>query len=96
MFVSLGRVPASAAWCPACRRAGRDVRREVVTFYKVRGDETFLDRTPAAIGLPPFDVLTARNTRDPARAGRAVGLELTCDAENVLGPLWEGGALEWS
>ena len=29
-------------------------------------------------------------------AGRLVGLELSCDAENVLGPLWDGEALEWS
>jgi hypothetical protein len=62
-----------------------------VTFYKIRGDESFLNRTAAQIGVPPFDVLIARNS-----AGRAIGLELSCDAENVLGPLWAGGALEWS
>jgi adenylyltransferase/sulfurtransferase len=91
MFVSLGKVKAEAAWCPACKRNGRDVRREVVTFYKIRGDESFLNRTAAQIGVPPFDVLIARNS-----GGRAIGLELSCDAENVLGPLWAGGALEWS
>ena len=96
MFVSLGRVPADAAWCPACRRAGRDVRREVVTFYKVRGEESFLDRTPAQIGVPPFDVLIARNPREAGTDGRAIGLELSCDAENVLGPMWEGPGLEWT
>lgn len=91
MFVSLGKVKADAAWCPACKRQGRDVRREVVTFYKIRGDESFLDRTAAQIGVPPFDVLIARG-----KDGRAIGLELSWDAENVLGPLWAGGALEWS
>ncbi len=96
MFQSLGRVRTDAAWCPACRGAGpggQDVRREVVTFYKVRGEEPFLDRTPAQIGVPPFDILIAR---DPARPGRAVGLELSWDAEDVLGPLWDGEALEWA
>jgi molybdopterin/thiamine biosynthesis adenylyltransferase len=118
MFQSLGRVKAEKAWCPACRAAGRDVRREVLTFYKVRGDEPFLDRTPAEIGVPPFDIIMARGpqatnagaagTIAPAGeetsalrraqdcAGRLVGLELSCDAENVLGPLWDGEALEWS
>jgi molybdopterin/thiamine biosynthesis adenylyltransferase len=96
MFVSLGKVSAEAAWCPACRRDGKDVRREVVTFYKVRGDESFLDRSAAAVGVPPFDVLIARNNRDPAMRGRAIGLELSWDAENVLGPLWTGGALDWA
>ena len=87
---------AEAAWCPACKKDGRDVRREVVTFYKIRGDEEFLDRTLAQIGVPPFDVLIARNHRDAGKDGRSIGLELSCDAENVLGPLWDGGNLEWS
>ena len=79
MFTSLGRVAASIAWCPGCP----DVRREVVTFYKVHGDEPFLDRTLAAIGVPPFDIVTARAPRD----GRSIGLELSWDAATVLGPL---------
>jgi adenylyltransferase/sulfurtransferase len=93
MFQSLGRVRAEAAWCPACKSNGQDVRREVVTFYKIRGDEAFLGRTPAQIGVPPFDVLIARAPT------RAVGMELTWDAANVLGTLWEEsaeGALEWA
>jgi molybdopterin/thiamine biosynthesis adenylyltransferase len=93
MFVSLGRVPENAAWCPACRRRGEEVRREVVTFYKVRGDEPFLDRSPAGVGLPPLDIVIARN---PARPGRSIGLELSWDAKDVLGPLWDGEALEWA
>lgn len=94
MFRSLGKVSGDLAWCPSCRRAGRgDVRREVVTFYKIRGDESFLGRTPAAIGVPPLDILIARN---PAHPERSIGMELSWDAENVLGPLWDGEALEWS
>jgi molybdopterin/thiamine biosynthesis adenylyltransferase len=80
MFASLGRVRADAAWCRRCP----DVRREVVTFYKVRGDEAFLDRTLAAIGVPAFDVVVARA---PGADGRSVGLEMAWDAADVLGPL---------
>jgi adenylyltransferase/sulfurtransferase len=93
MFRSLGRVSADLAWCPACRGKGDEARREVVTFYKVRGGEPFLGRTLAGIGVPPFDIVIARNPDDP---GRSVGLELSWDAENVLGPLWDGEALEWA
>jgi adenylyltransferase/sulfurtransferase len=77
MFASLGRVAAQKAVCPDCP----EVRREVVTFFKIRGNETFLDQTLAQIGVPAFDILIAR-TRD-----RAVGLELSADAAAVLGPL---------
>ena len=76
LFVSLGKVTADKAACPAC-----GAKRDVVTFYKVRGTEDFLGRTLAGIGVPPFDVLIART------AERAVGLELTGDAAAVLGPL---------
>lgn len=73
-FMSLGKVPADRALCPHCH----DSRREVVTFYKIRGNETFLDRTLAQIGVPAFDIIIAR-CRD-----RAVGLELAGDAQAVL------------
>jgi adenylyltransferase/sulfurtransferase len=79
LFASLGRVPAEKAWCPRCG----DVRREVVTFFKIRGDESFLGRTIAEIGVPPFDIVIARSPVD----GRSLGLELSWDAVNVLGPL---------
>ena len=82
LFASLGRVPADKAWCPACT----DVRREVVTVYKIRGDEPFLNRTLAQVGVPPFDVVIARSPRE----GRSIGLELSWDATDVLGPLTAG------
>jgi hypothetical protein len=47
----------------------------------VRGDEPFLDRSAAAIGVPPFDILTVR------AGGRAIGLELAGDTADVLGSL---------
>jgi adenylyltransferase/sulfurtransferase len=77
LFASLGRVTADKAICPHCP----GVRREVVTFYKIRGTESFVGQTLAAIGVPPFDIITAR-TRD-----RAIGFELTGDAPDVLGPV---------
>jgi adenylyltransferase/sulfurtransferase len=85
LFASLGKVPAEKAWCPNCP----DVRREVVMFFKVRGNESFLDRTLAQIGVPPFDIVIARS---PARTDRSLGLELSWDATNVLGPLSGGAA----
>ena len=77
LFASLGRVSADKANCPHCP----GVHREVVTFYKIRGNEAFLGKTLAEIGVPPFDILIGR-TRD-----RAIGFELTGDAAAVLGPL---------
>lgn len=77
MFASLGRVSADKAFCPNCDK----VRREVVTFYKIRGNERFLDRPLSELGVPPFDIVIAR-TRD-----RAIGFELAGDAPAVLGQL---------
>ena len=79
LFASLGRISAAAALCPTCP----DARREVATFYKIRGNESFLGMTLAEIGVPPFDIITAR-TRE-----RAIGFELAGDAPHVLGALAE-------
>jgi len=77
MFASLGKVTADQAWCPTCT----DVRRDVVTFHKIRGTEPFVDQTLSSIGVPSFDILIAR------AGARSVGFELTGDAADVLGPL---------
>lgn len=92
MFASLGQVRDDAAWCPDCDR----VRREVVTFYKIRGAEPFLDRTLKEIGVPPYDIIVARSgEQDVGR--RSIGLELSGDAADVLGPLVGGEEeLDWS
>jgi adenylyltransferase/sulfurtransferase len=90
LFVSLGQVKSDKAACPACGTA----RREVITFYKIRGTEAFLDRTLAQIGVPAFDILIARTSE------RAIGLELSDDASAVLGSLAPVAAdtaeLEWT
>lgn len=88
-FVSLGQVKSDKAPCPAC---GAE-RREAVTFYKIGGDEDFLNRPLAEIGVPAFDILIART------ADRAVGFELSLDASAVLGPLAKASKtpdLEWT
>lgn len=87
VFCSLGRVTADRARCPKCESVTRDVR----TFHRIAGDATFLSRTPEQIGMPPFDILTARS------ATRAIGLELTADAPKVLGALWsDESELDWA
>lgn len=87
MFASLGKVGEDAAWCPQCK----DVRREVATFYKIRGDEPFLDRTLKEIGVPAYDIIMARTERGN------LGFELTGDAATVLGSLVAGEEeLNWS
>jgi adenylyltransferase/sulfurtransferase len=92
MFASLGRVSAEKALCPNCP----GIRRDVVTFYKIRGSESFIHRSLAEMGVPPFDIITAR-TR-----GRAVGFELAGDAPAVLGThadaqqcIGDSEGLEW-
>jgi adenylyltransferase/sulfurtransferase len=77
IFASLGKVSGDKAWCPDCD----GVRREVVTFHKIRGGEEFIERPLAAIGVPPFDVVIARDQE------RSIGFELGGDAAAVLGNL---------
>jgi adenylyltransferase/sulfurtransferase len=90
LFLSLGKVKPDKAVCPNCKAP----RREVVTFYKVRGNEAFLEMALGEIGVPAFDVLIART------ADRAIGLELSGDAAEVLGPLHvktaDEAELEWT
>jgi adenylyltransferase/sulfurtransferase len=87
MFASLGKVREAAAWCPDCT----GVRREVNTFYKIRGNEPFLDRTLKDIGIPAMDIVVVRV------GDRSFGLELSGDSQNVLGALVGGQQeLDWS
>jgi len=86
VFRSLGSLKPADARCAHCG----ETNRQVITFNTVRGDENFLDRTLTDIGLPRFDIITARN------AERAIGLELTGDAAAMLGPCFSGSEeLEW-
>jgi len=94
LFASLGTVKADKAACPHCG----EPRRQVKTFHRISGKESFVDRTFLALGVPPFDIITARC------GNRRVGFELSGDAPAVLGALSIRGqllpqgteALEWT
>jgi len=75
-FVSLGKVTEAEAKCPRC---GQDQAPETLLTL---GLDTALDgRTFQEIGVPRFDVVTARNE------GRTVSYLFDGDAEAVLGGL---------
>lgn len=75
VFKSLGALSTQDAVCPNCGHA----EREVMTFHTIVGNESFADRLLSNLGLPRFDILTAR-THD-----RAIGFQVMGDAESVLG-----------
>ena len=85
VFRSLSTLTVADATCPACGNPAC----EVVTFHTIAGDEPYASRTLADLGLPRFDILTART------AEAAVGFELTGDAAAVLGDCHDEG-LEWT
>jgi adenylyltransferase/sulfurtransferase len=85
VFSSLGRVGAERAFCPVCP----GVRRDVITFYRINGNEAFIDRPLSEIGVPPFDIVIVRE------GDRAIGLELAGDAPEALGSLSDSEALQW-
>ena len=83
VFASVTKVKHNDVFCPECA----DTRREVVTFYRLDGEEPFLEKPLSEMGVPAFDILIARGGE------KAIGLELSADAAEVLGPL-VGGAEE--
>jgi adenylyltransferase/sulfurtransferase len=68
----------SAARCPAC-----GVMRQAHSAHTAEGGEPWLDRSLRNLGLPPFEIVTAR------LGLQQIGFELTADREAVLGPLAE-------
>ena len=72
------------AWCPHCK----DVRREVITFHQIKGDESFVNQPLSKIGVPPYDIVIARS------GARSSGFELAGDAPAVLGELFQNDELE--
>jgi hypothetical protein len=54
-FTSLGRVTVAAATCPGC---GELCEPELT--HSLRGDEQYLTKTLAELGLPPYDIITGR------------------------------------
>lgn len=54
-FRSLGKVSLAEARCPDCG----EIRDPLLT-HSLSGDESYLDRTLAQLGLPLYDIITAR------------------------------------
>lgn len=77
VFRSLGKVTEKEGRCPACRRMRAP--RLLHTFGVEEGEP--LDRTLAELGVPPFDVVTARSGE------QSISYLLDGDAARVLGPL---------
>ena len=76
LFAAVGTVPYARGKCPACGQL-----RTVVTAHGYTGRESFGGRTLDQLGLPAFDVYTARS------AEREMGFLIAGDAAQVLGPL---------
>jgi len=75
-FRALGRVTETMGRCPSC-----GAMRNPELTHAVYGNEDYLDMTLADIGLPPFDIVTARVGLD------ALHFELSGDREEALGEL---------
>ena len=85
VFRSLGMLKPADAVCPNCANAAC----EVTTFHTISGDEPYADRPLAALGIPPFDIVTART------AEVSIGYCLQGDAAAVLGKCFDEG-LDWT
>ncbi len=80
LFAPVGSVSYEAGRCPADGHM-----RVVHTLHGYEGRESFGARKLSGLGLPPFDIFTART------ASREIGYLLAGDAPAVLGPLAQGG-----
>jgi adenylyltransferase/sulfurtransferase len=78
VFAAVGTVRYAQGRCPACGQM-----RAVVTAHSYSGTEAFGDRALDQVGLPLFDVFTARS------AEREVAYLVAGDEAAVLGPLAE-------
>jgi molybdopterin/thiamine biosynthesis adenylyltransferase len=76
VFRPLGSVPEREAQCPRC-----DTERRAISTQSVRGSEAFLDRTFAELGVPPFDMIAARQRFS------TIAFEFSGDAPSVMGAL---------
>lgn len=73
VFKRMARLYESEATCPACGG-----RREMQMTHRITGAEAYLDRTLAAVDVPPLGIIRARN------ATESVYYELTGDKETFL------------
>lgn len=75
-FAAVGTVPYARGKCPACGQM-----RTVITAHSYSGAESFGERSLDRLGLPLFDVFTARS------AERELAYLIGGDEPAVLGPL---------
>jgi molybdopterin/thiamine biosynthesis adenylyltransferase len=80
VLASLGRISEDATRCPKC-----NVLRIPHTLHELDDACGLLDRTPAEIGVPPYDILTARCPDGDAQEKLALFFDR--DAAAVLGDL---------
>ncbi len=76
VFAAVGSVPYARGKCPACGQV-----RAVITAHSYSGAESFGDRSLDQLGLPPFDIFTARS------AERELACLIAGDEQAALGPL---------
>lgn len=74
---SLGKITEREGICPSCGNM-----QNANTLHSINGSETFLDKTFAEIGIPPFDIIVGRKNMTQ------IFLEFNQDAPAVLGPLY--------
>src|SRR5262249_46989859 len=74
IFAAVGTVAYARGRCPACGQM-----RQVITAHAYTGAETYGKRTLDQLGLPLFDVFSARS------AERELAYLIAGDAEAVLG-----------
>jgi adenylyltransferase/sulfurtransferase len=76
VFRPSASVSESLARCPQCHEM-----RSVERASEADGSENWLDRSLRELGLPPFDIIAARD------GTTQIGFEVSGDAAGVLGPL---------
>ena len=81
LFAAVGTVPYARGKCPACGEM-----RAVITAHGYSGAEPFGDRGLDRLGLPLFDVFTARSSE------RELAYVIAGDEKAVLGQLAQGAS----
>ena len=81
LFAPVGTVPYARGKCPACGHM-----RSVITAHSYSGAERFGQRTLDQLGLPLYDVFSARS------AEREIAFLIAGDAKEVLGSMAMGAS----
>jgi adenylyltransferase/sulfurtransferase len=81
LFAAVGTVPYARGKCPACGQM-----RAVITAHSYAGPESFGDRALDQLGLPLFDVFSARS------ADREIAYLIAGDQKQVMGRMAMGAS----